>query len=90
MQNWNERWLALFDPTTKDVEFLIFSERPTTLTVRADEDENIDMLQIILPKGAMVWLGELTHRDLTIDSDSDGVPDFIEDYLQKIIPKLGW
>lgn len=79
LENWNERWLALFDETTKTVEFLMFSERPTSLKIRADEDELIDMIEIGLPAGAQVWLGELISNDLTRDISGSGVPDFLDD-----------
>jgi len=77
LQNMNESWLVAFDATTKDIEFLILSKRPTGLKVRADEDEVIDRIDLTLAKGTRVFAGELIHGDLTRDASGNGVPDFL-------------
>jgi len=78
LQNINDSWLALFDPNTNEVEFLILSQRPLGLKVRADENELIDRIELTLKKGTVVYAGQLYHADLTRDSDSDGVTDFLD------------
>ncbi|RLJ02965.1 MAG: hypothetical protein DRP11_02125 [Candidatus Aenigmatarchaeota archaeon] len=81
LQNINDSWICLFDASSKNIEFLILSNRPTGLKVRADENEEIDRIELTLPKGTKVYIGELIHSDLTRDRDSDGVPDFLEEGL---------
>jgi len=77
LQSMNEAWLASFDLTAKRVEYLILSKRPTGMTVRADENELIDRVDLTLAKGTRIFAGELTWSDLTRDADGDTVPDFL-------------
>ncbi len=92
----NANWLALFNTDTDKCEFLITSNRLTGLTMTADEDELITELTLILPKGTIVYHGYFEHNDLTLDSDSDGVPDFLDEELNQLpslartLAHLGW
>jgi len=88
LQNMNDSWLACFDATTKAVEFLVLSKRPTGLEVRADENELIDRVDLTLAKGTRVFAGELVHGDLTRDTDADDVPDFLEDFIAPLVSKM--
>jgi hypothetical protein len=50
LQNINDEWLCLFNPTTNKVDYIIPRDgKPTGLIVRADEDEIIDKIEITLP-----------------------------------------
>ena len=88
LQNLNNSWLTLFDATSKTIEYLVLSRRPTGLKIRADENEDIDTIELTLPKGTVIHAGSLSHGDLTRDSDSDGIPDFLEENLEAAIPSL--
>jgi len=72
-------WLALFDATTKQVYGIGFSKRPTGLKVCADENENINWIEATLPAGTVVYAGESYRADLAVDTDGDGVPNFLEE-----------
>jgi hypothetical protein len=88
LTNMNDSWLAVFDETTKKVELLILSKRPAGLEVRADENELIDRVDLTLVKGTRVFVGKLVHGDLTRDTDSDDVPDFLEDFIAPLVSKM--
>jgi len=81
LQNMNDSWIAFFDPDGNEVEFLILSQRPLGLKVRADENEEIDQVELTLKKGTVVYAGQLYHSNLSADLDGDGVPDVFEEGL---------
>ena len=81
LQNMNDSWIAFFDPDGNEVEFLILSQRPLGLKVRADENEEIDRVELTLKKGTVVYAGQLYHSNLSADLDGDGVPDVFEEGL---------
>ncbi len=93
LQNINDSWIAFFDPNSNEVEFLIFSQRPLGLKVRADENELIDQIEVTLKKGTIVYAGQTYHGDPTRDTDGDGVPDFLAEFIPKLVMKRdykGW
>jgi len=86
LDNINDSWLALFNPTANLLEYLILNRRPLGLEVIADHNEDIHEIKFKLKKGTRIWLGELTHGDHSRDTDGDGVPDiFEEDYDPNIV-----
>ena len=78
IDNLNSNWLALFDATNKRVLYFITDKAPTGLKVCADENELIHWIEYTLPAGTRLYAGEMLRQDVAVDTDADGVPNFLE------------
>jgi len=90
LQNVNDDWLAIFNPSTNQALILYAKmsgagETPSALTVMADENEVIREVRVTFPsQRSGVFLGACPWSDLSLDGDGDGVPDWFENYVPQI------
>lgn len=103
LQNINNSWYLFANPTTKDIDYYIFSKKPVGMTVRVDENELIDKAVFTITKGTRILWGQLTHNDLTASGDwfpsttlypsdtlyprTGDIPAFVSDHIEQIISK---
>lgn len=86
LMNMNKNWLVLYDPDSKNIEYLIFTKRPIAIEMNADHNKYVKYIDITLQKGTRVFAGSLYHSDHSRDSDNDGVKDVFEE--NKWIPLI--
>ena len=77
LQNITKPWIALYDPATSLIEFYLHTNRPTALSFKRDENGTIHELSLY-PGSGSIYHGQITFADLTLDSDSDLIPDCLE------------
>ena len=77
LQNITKPWLALYDPATSLIEFYLHTNRPHALSFKRDETGTIHELSLY-PSSGSIYHGQITFADLTLDSDSDLIPDCLE------------
>ena len=70
-------YYVMYDETTKQVDFFVVSRRPVGIELTST-GAYYDNIIFTLLKGTQVFQGEYTHGDLTLDSDGDGIPNFIQ------------
>lgn len=72
--NLNRSWLAIYDPSGTEIDFYLFTCVPTQLKYTVDSSGTITQL-VLYPGNGQIYHGQITHSDLTKDSDSDNIPD---------------
>jgi len=77
LQNITKPWLALYDPSTSLIDFYLHTNRPQALSYKRDETGTIHELSLY-PGSGSIYHGQITFADLTLDSDSDLIPDCLE------------
>ena len=77
LQNITKPWIALYDPSTSLIDFYLHTNRPQALSFKRDEAGTIHELKLYPGSGA-IYHGQITFADLTLDSDSDLIPDCLE------------
>lgn len=70
-------WIALYDPAGRDVDFYLFTYKPSQLSFTVDSEGIITQL-ILYPGNGLIYHGQITFSDLTRDSNSDLIPDFLD------------
>lgn len=70
-------WIAVYDPNETEVDFYLFTQRPTNLSYTVDSSGTVTQL-VLNPGNGMIYHGRVMHCDLTRDSDSDLIPDVFE------------
>jgi hypothetical protein len=76
LQNLSKPWIALYDPAKTEIDFYLFTYRPKNLEFKRDESGNIHELKLY-PGNGQIYHGQITHCDLTRDTDSDLIPDIL-------------
>jgi hypothetical protein len=87
LQNLSKPWLALYDPTSNLIDFYLFTHRPKNLEFRRDESGNIYEL-VLYPGNGLIYHGQITYPDLTLDSDSNLIPNFLEESIEGSLTKF--
>ena len=77
LQNLTLPWIALYDPATSLIEFYLHTNRPTALSFKRDENGTIHELSLY-PGSGSIYHGQITFADLSLDSDSDLIPNCLE------------
>ena len=77
LQNITKPWLALYDPATSLIEFYLHTNRPQALSFKRDETGTIHELKLY-PGSGSIYHGQITFADLSLDSDSDLIPNCLE------------
>jgi len=77
LQNMVYPWAALLNPETGIIDFYLHTHRPTSLSFKRDETGTIHKLSLY-PGSGSIYHGQITFDDLTLDSDSDLIPDCLE------------
>ena len=80
-------WIAIYDPAGRDVDFYLFTHRPKNLEFRRDESGNIYEL-VLYPGNGLIYHGQITYPDLTLDSDSNLIPNFLEESIEGSLTKF--
>jgi len=75
--NLNKNWIALHDSTGATVDFFLFTYKPTSLKYTVDAAGAITQL-VLYPGNGMVYHGQIHFSDLTKDTNSDFIPDFLD------------
>ena len=87
LQNLSKPWVALYDPTSNLIDFYLFTHRPKNLEFRRDESGNIYEL-VLYPGNGLIYHGQITYPDLTLDSDSNLIPNFLEESIEGSLTKF--
>ena len=77
LHNLVKPWIALYDPTTSLIDFYLHSHRPQSLSFKRDETGTIHELSLY-PGSGSIYHGQISFADLSLDSDSDLIPDCLE------------
>lgn len=75
--NLNKNFITCYDPTSNIVDFYLFTYKPTQLKFTVDTAGTITQL-VLHPGNGMIYHGQITYNDLTRDSNSDLIPDFLD------------
>jgi hypothetical protein len=76
--NLNKSWIAISDLTGSKVDFFLFTHTPTNLGCTVDSSGTITQL-VLYPGNGQIYHGQIVYADLTIDSNSNLIPDFLEE-----------
>lgn len=88
LQHLIKPWIALYDPQDTEIDFYLFSYSPQKLEYTVKDfysetgafltyDQYITQLKLF-PGNGIIYHGRLTYADLTRDSNSDLIPDFLD------------
>ena len=77
LQNLSTSFIGLLDPSTKIMDFYLFNTRPKNLKFMKNESGEIYKL-IMYPGNGTISYGQITHPDITRDSNSDDIPDILD------------
>jgi len=77
LQNIVYPWAALLNPETGIIDFYLHTNRPQALSFKRDETGTIHELKLY-PGSGSIYHGQITFADLSLDSDSDLIPDCLE------------
>jgi len=87
LQNVTKPWIALYDPASSEVDFYLFTHRPKNLTYKRDETGEIYEVTLYPGNGSIYW-GRVHYSDLTVDSDSNTIPDCLEASIAGSVTKF--
>ena len=76
--NWTKSIYGNYSDVAPTVEYLAFDRRPTYLAVHADAAALLDYVNFRLPEGGRAYAGSFKVASVSRDTNSDGVPDFLE------------
>jgi len=85
--NLNKSFLIVYDPDETFADFYIFTYIPTGLDCTVDSSGAISELVLYPGNGAIYW-GRIDYPDLTIDSNSDDIPDFLDSNVNGSLPQF--
>ena len=75
--NLNKNFIVCYDPSGSEVDFYLFTYKPTRFKYTVDSSGTITQL-ILYPGNGLIYHGQITYSDLTRDSNSDLIPDFLD------------
>jgi hypothetical protein len=85
--NLSKTWIALYDPTKNKIDFFLHTDRPNSLSFKRDETGNI--YEVTLSSGnGLICHGQLTHPNTALDSDSNLIPDVLEESIEGSVTKF--
>jgi hypothetical protein len=87
LQNVVKPWIALYDPANNYLDFYLFTHRSKNLSSKRDESGNIYELTMYPGNGLIYW-GRITYPNLTLDSDSNLIPNCLEASVEGSIAKF--
>lgn len=82
-QNMSKPWVAFLDPNG-NVSYIVFTNRSATITCMRNSLGNVYEV-IIDPGNSLVYRGNTYLGDQTTDSNSDGIPDILEETVEASI-----
>lgn len=77
LQNLSNPWIGLLD-SSGNISYLVFTDRPSEISYIRDDSGSIYEI-VIDPGNAMVYRGSTYFGDQTTDTDTDGIPDVLEE-----------
>jgi len=80
-------WLAIIDPTTKQLDYYLFTERPTSLSYKRDESGNVYEV-VVNPGNGLVYKGSTVWANNTLDTNTDSKPDMLDSTIQNSIAQM--
>jgi hypothetical protein len=75
--NLNKNFIACYDPAGNEIDFYHFTYKPTQLKYIVDASGTITQL-ILYPGNGLIYHGQIHFSDLTRDTNSDFIPDFLD------------
>jgi len=87
LQNLTKPWIALYDPANSLIDFYLFTHRPQNLSFKRDETGTIYSLSLY-PGAGSVYHGQIPFADLTLDTNSDTIPDCLEAAVNGSVTKF--
>ncbi len=87
LQNISRPLITIFDPANNIADFYLFNHRLKNLISKRDESGNIYELTLYPGNGIIEW-GRIDYNNLTKDSNSDLVPDFLTDSISGSLTKF--
>ena len=87
LQNLSKPWICIYDSTKTEIDYFLFTHRPKNLIRKKDETGTIHELQLFPGNGA-IYYGKITHFDLTLDSNSNLIPDCLEVAVEGSLTKF--
>ena len=70
-------FIVVYDASKTEADFFSFTERPNNLQCFVGANGMITQL-ILYPGNGRIYYGRINYPDLTLDSNSNGIPDFLE------------
>lgn len=87
LQNLSKPWIALYDPAKTEIDFFLHTYRPKQLEFKKDESGNIHELKLF-PGNGQIYHGRVTHCNPALDSDSNLIPNFLEESIEGSLTKF--
>lgn len=75
--NLNKNLIICYDPVGNEVDFFLFTYKPTQLNYTVNSSGIITQL-ILYPGNGLIYWGRVHYSDLTRDSNSDLIPDVLD------------
>lgn len=73
-------WIAGYDDSSDEVDFFLFTTRLNNLKCVVDASGRITQL-VLYPGNGLIYHGRVTYSDLSRDTNSDLIPDFLDGSL---------
>lgn len=77
IRNLRKKFICCYNSTSNEVDFYLFTERPRSLDFTVDDLGVITQL-VLYPGNGLIYWGMIHYSDLTADSNSDLIPDFLD------------
>jgi hypothetical protein len=87
LQNARYPWIALYDPAGSTIDFFLPTHRFKNLTFKRDETGKIYELTLY-PGNGILRHGQITYADLSVDTDSDDIPNCLEASIEGSLTKF--
>lgn len=81
LQSLTKFWIVLYDPTSLEVDFSFFLDRPKNLIFQKNETGSIVYLTSF-PGNGTIYHGQITYADSTLDFDSTLIPNFLKGSIE--------
>lgn len=80
-------FISIFDPASNTADFLLATDRFNSLSIIVNSSNVITSLTIGVRNG-LIYHGQIVYPDFTKDSNSNGIPDFLETSVQGSLTKF--
>jgi len=80
-------FISIFDPASNTADFFLATDRFNALSITVNSSNVITSLTLGVRNG-LLYHGQIVYPDLTKDSNSNGIPDFLEAAMPGSITKF--
>lgn len=87
LQNIVYPWITIYSPNEKILDIFRFTYKPKKLVIKRDETGTIYEVEIF-PDNGPIYHGRMFHPHLTLDSNSDNIPDCLSIDQEGSVAKL--